>query len=69
MYQKEKNNRENNSNSFDSDFFGLNFHIVNMRNDSIQNLKYVGHATGFDFHEGMDKLYFGVFQYNFSGIY
>jgi WD40 repeat protein len=46
-----------------------NLHIVNMRDDSMQTIKYVGNSTGFDFHEGMEKIYFGLYQYNYSGIY
>lgn len=46
-----------------------NVHVVNLKENKIQSIKYIGQSIGMDYCENTHKLYFGVFQHSFSGIY
>lgn len=46
-----------------------NLHIVNMPDDTMQSVKYIGQSIGFDFHENLEKLFLGIYQHDYAGIY
>lgn len=46
-----------------------NLHVVNLLDDKMQSIKYIGYGIGIDYNEQMQKLYLGLYQHNYSGIY
>ncbi len=46
-----------------------NLHIVNLKDDKMQSIKYIGHGIGIDYNQQLDKIYLSLYQYNYSGIY
>jgi len=46
-----------------------NLHIVNLKDDKIQSIKYIGNGIGIDYNKKSNKIYLALFQYDYSGIY
>lgn len=46
-----------------------NLHVVNLLDDKMQSIKYIGHGIGIDYNEKMRKIHLALYQYNYSGIY